>query len=66
MIYLKFEKQVKEAKRKQLESRIVRDIVFLVIGITFLLISIFSSINDKKNNDAINKNIAKQTSTINR
>lgn len=66
MIYLKFEKQVKEAKRKQLESRIVRDIVFLVIGITFLLISIFSSINDKKNNDAINKNSAKQTSTINR
>lgn len=63
---MKFEKQVKEAKRKQLESRIVRDIVFLVIGITFLLISIFSSINDKKNNDAINKNSAKQTSTINR
>lgn len=42
-----FDKQVKEAKRKQLESRIVRDIVFLILGLIFLILSIFSAINDK-------------------
>ena len=37
---MKFEEQVKEAKRKKLESKIVRDVIFILIGITLLIISI--------------------------
>lgn len=46
-----FEKQVKEAKEKQLQSRIIRDVVFLLLGIIFLVISIFSSIREKDNKE---------------
>lgn len=61
-----FDKQVKEAKRKQVESRIVRDVVFLVLGITFLLISIFSAANEKKNNNSNKENNTKQTTVVNK
>ena len=37
---MKFEEQVKEAKRKKLESKIVRDVIFILIGTTLLVISI--------------------------
>ena len=61
-----FEKQVKEAKEKQLQSRIIRDVIFLLIGIIFLTISIFSSIKEKDNKD--NNDVTKSrniNSTIN-
>lgn len=61
-----FDKQVKEAKRKQVESRIVRDVVFLVLGITFLLISIFSAANEKKDNNSNKENNTKQTTVVNK
>lgn len=46
-----FEKQVKNAKEKQLQNRIIRDAIFIILGIVFLIISIFSAYNnsDKKN-----------------
>ena len=53
-----FEKQVKEAKRKKLESRMTRDIVFILLGIIFLVISfIMAYKTDKKEN----KNTIKTT-----
>ena len=33
-----FDKQVEEAKKKKLKSRITRDVVFIILGITFLAI----------------------------
>lgn len=47
---MKFEQQVKEAKAKKLEYRMLRDIIFIVLGIIFLLISIFSSYAKKQEN----------------
>lgn len=61
-----FDKQVKEAKRKQIESRIVRDAIFLILGVIFLLISIFSAANEKKNNDINKENNTKQTTVVNK
>lgn len=46
-----FEKQVKEAKKKQLENRIIRDAIFIILGIAFLVISFLSAYKDKNNND---------------
>lgn len=45
-----FESQVKEAKSKKLQSRITRDIVFLALGVSFLIISILTAVN-KDNKD---------------
>lgn len=58
-----FDKQVKEAKKNQLMSRITRDIVFMVLGIIFLAISIFLSYKDSKNNESnnVNKTTVKET-----
>lgn len=58
-----FEKQLKEAKTKQLQYRIIRDVIFLIIGITFLLISIISSINDKNKDSKANKTTTKNAIT---
>lgn len=43
-----FEKQVKEAKNKQLENRLFRDIIFIILGITFLIISFVSAYKNNK------------------
>lgn len=43
VIYMKFEKQVAEAKKKQLEARMTRDIIFIILGVIFLAISIISA-----------------------
>lgn len=55
-----FDKQVKEAKRKKLENRIIRDIVFIILGISFLVISFITAYSkDKKQNNNVgmmNKN----------
>ena len=55
-----FEKQVKKAKEKQLQYRITRDVVFILLGITFLTISIFLSI---KENNSENKQVKEKTTT---
>lgn len=50
-----FDKQIKEAKSKQLQSKIVRDVVFLLLGIIFLAISIFSTVKENKVRNSDNK-----------
>ena len=49
-----FDKQVEEAKKKKLKSRITRDVVFIILGITFLAISVVMSVVEKNNEE--NKN----------
>ena len=58
-----FDKQVEKAKEEKLKSRIIRDVVFIVLGITFLLISILMSYNDSKKED--NKSNNKKVTNIN-
>ena len=43
-----FDKQVEKAKGEKLKYRITRDVIFIVLGITFLVISIFVSYSDSK------------------
>ena len=43
-----FDKQVEKAKEEKLRYRITRDVIFIVLGITFLVISIFVSYSDSK------------------
>jgi len=57
-----FEKQVKEAKEKQLTNRIMRDAVFIILGIVFLIISVLMAYSDKQ--DAANKKDNTTTTTI--
>lgn len=52
---MKFEKQVMEAKKKKLESRIIRDVVFIILGVIFLIISIIGAINNDKKEGSNNK-----------
>ena len=58
-----FDKQVEKAKEEKLKSRIIRDVVFIVLGITFLLISILMAYNDSKKED--NKSNDKKVTNIN-
>lgn len=55
-----FDKQVKEAKEKQLQYRIIRDVVFILLGLIFLAISIFLSIKENNNE---NKQVKEKTTT---
>lgn len=57
-----FEKQVEKAKEEKLKYRIIRDVVFIILGIVFLAISIFVSYKNKENN--INKNDNEPKTTI--
>ena len=57
-----FEKQVEKAKEEKLKYRIIRDVVFIILGIVFLAISIFVSYKNKENN--VNKNDNKTKTTI--
>lgn len=51
-----FDKQVEKAKEEKLKYRIIRDIIFIFLGVVFLLISIFTSLNkDKKENNNTQK-----------
>lgn len=58
-----FDKQVEKAKEEKLKSRIIRDVVFIVLGITFLLMSILMAYNDNKKED--NKSNDKKVTNIN-
>lgn len=59
-----FDKQVKNAKEKQLQNRITRDVVFMLLGLTFLAISIFSTIKEKNNEKNVKETTTKITTTI--
>ena len=50
-----FEKQVEEAKRKQLLNRMTRDIIFIILGIIILITSFVYNYNKNKNNNNTNK-----------
>lgn len=43
-----FDKQVEKAKEEKLKYRVTRDVIFIILGITFLIISIFVSYSDSK------------------
>lgn len=55
-----FDKQVEKAKEEKLKYRITRDVIFIVLGITFLVISIFVSYSDSKKES---NNTGKKTTT---
>ena len=59
---MSFDDQVKKAKEKQLQHRITRDIVFVLLGLTFLAISVFSSIMENKGKNS--KNYKTTTSSV--
>ena len=50
-----FDEQLKDAKAEQLQRRIVRDAVFIVLGIFFLILSIFSAQKEKQKEIKKNK-----------
>ena len=60
---MKFEQQVKEAKAKKLEYRILRDAIFIILGIVFLIISIFSAYAKKQDNFSENSKEKKVITT---
>lgn len=60
---MKFEKQLEDAKKKQLSNRIARDAIFIILGIIFLVISIFNSVKQSKK-DNINKKTTTTAITI--
>ena len=60
---MKFEKQLEDAKKKQLANRIARDAIFIILGIVFLAISIFNSVKQSKK-DNINKKTTTTAITI--
>lgn len=43
-----FEKQVEKAKEEKLKNRIIRDIIFITLGIVFFMISILMAYNNSK------------------
>ena len=59
---MKFEDQVKEAKAKKLQYRILRDIIFIILGAIFLIISIMIEI--KKTNNEKNNDLKQKTTSI--
>lgn len=63
---MKFEKQVENAKTEKLKYRITRDVLFIVLGILFLIISIILAYSDsdkniKNTNNNNNYNEVKKT-----
>ncbi len=58
-----FDKQVEEAKKKKLKARITRDVVFIILGITFLAISIVMSVVEKNNEENKNNDNNKEVIT---
>lgn len=57
-----FDKQVQKAKEEKLKNRITRDIIFIVLGVIFLSISIYSAYKDNTNNKS-KKEQTKNTTT---
>ena len=56
-----FDKQVQKAKEEKLKNRITRDIIFIVLGVIFLSISIYSAYKDNSNNKTIKEQTKKVT-----
>ena len=61
-----FDKQLKEANAKQLENRIIRDVVFLMLGLVFLGISIAFAIKDEKEKGELKNKKITTTNVINK
>ncbi len=57
-----FDKQVEKAKQEKLKYRIIKDVVFILLGIVFLAISIFVSFKSKE--DDVDKNDNKTKTAI--
>lgn len=53
-----FDKQVEEAKKRKLESRIIRDMTFIILGIIFLALSFLAAYKDKNNNKTEKKEVS--------
>ena len=61
---MKFDDQVKKAKQEKLKYRITRDILFIALGIIFLIVSIILAYNDNKEiktNNVKNSNKVEKT-----
>lgn len=58
-----FDKQVEKAKKNKLKARITRDVVFIILGITFLAISIVMSVIEKNNEENKNNDNNKEVIT---
>lgn len=63
---MKFDDQVKKAKEEKLKYRITRDLLFIALGIIFLIVSIILAYKDnnteiKNNNSIKNSNDIKKT-----
>lgn len=61
---MKFDDQVKKAKEEKLKYRITRDILFIALGIIFLIVSIILAYNDNKEiktNNVKNSNKVEKT-----
>lgn len=56
-----FDKQLEKAKEEKLKYRLIRDIIFIILGIIFLMISIISAYS----NDINDGNKDKETTVIN-
>lgn len=54
-----FEKQVQEAKVKELETKMLRGFIFIILGVIFLIISIVSAYYKE---NSTNKNTDKEVS----
>ena len=61
VVIMTFDKQVEKAKEEKLKYRITRDVIFIVLGLTFLVISIFVSYSDSKKES---NNTDKKTTTV--
>ena len=48
---MKFDDQVKKAKEEKLKYRITRDLLFIALGIIFLIVSIILAYKDNNNNN---------------
>ena len=63
-VNMTFDEQVKKAKGQKLENRIVRDVVFILLGLIFFIVSIVMAYNDSKKDTKKNKTTTKVTTTI--
>lgn len=61
---MKFDDQVKKAKEEKLKYRITRDLLFIALGIIFLIVSIILAYKDNNNTEIKNNNSIKNSNDI--
>ena len=59
-----FDKQVKEAKAQRLQYKIIRDVIFIILGLVFLALSIFTAQKDKEKENKKTNSKTTITTTI--